>query len=588
MQCEIKRGRTREFVKALEITGYAGIAVAGLLIVALVVIALLPAYFSLTEWNILDPLKFVGLKNYIVMVLADESFVIALHNTIVDLLVIGFGGFSLCLLIALLLRGLPQVLRYVPIAALFVPLLCPGLLVTLKQMLQGDLHGDFNALLMSWEIIKEPVDFLSREDFIPCVVRGVQLWRSLGPGVLIISAGLDSVRPAMLREMRPRGINSHVVAFFDITLPRMRIPLILAAATMVMAALGTSKVSQDLTGILPGDSYAHLLNLYTDYGLVRYEMGYASAVIVVVQILVVHAMLLLWGAIIRLTWRSACVQRVRGVVEQEQGGLPEKWDVWRIVWLLVGTFTALCICVLSAIVLEVEVSRSLVPVEERMQYPTHLRALSPTMDNFQDAFLLMELAWVPTGKKVLNALLNAALPMVLSMGIITLIGWLLSRRSERVQRRMRVLFVAVLLLLILCSFFAVNVNRFQGHSYSEQIEFSEALVWVCWVFVPCSVAMGLSYGEIHRRKWPVRRMITAALGYVSLVVYLCMQGTLTPDMKMIDAGGIVRMCTVSAGAVLMDIPGVLLSIPIVAGLFQILVGLGDTYPLSVEGMNEQK
>lgn len=570
-------------VGVMELLGWGASCIPGLVIVVFAALTLLtPVLLSFTEWNMIEAPTFIGLENYDKMS-QDVIFSMALGNSLVDLLLIGAGGFLLCVLIALLLRGLPQGLRYVPIAALFVPLVCPGVWTQCGQLFTGDKYGLVNATLMSWGLIGEPILFWSTPEFVAPFVRIVQLWRSLGPGVLIISAGLDSVRPAVLRESRQRGMTSHASAFWQITLPRMRVPLMLAAATMVMAAMGTATVSSTLVGSQSVGYSAHTLWLHIwDHAFTRFNLGYAAACLSVTNLIEVLAMLLLCGPIFLLTWRPSRAAYAKFPAPAEQTGLTDQWDGWRILWAAVGAVTTLLICVLPAFMLFIEISMSFKPLDELFQFPPRILASEPTLANYADLFTASGSSYVSPWGRFPMALLYVAIPLLLTTALAGLIGWGLSCRRSRL---VRVLLAALLLLLVLCSPMANILYSFSGYGYNQRIEFVEVLIWLCWVFVPVSAAMGLSVGEMRRRKWPVLRLLAAAAGYVSLILLLCWLQTIGNTVSQLAAGGLARAGLASAGAVFGDMAGLLLNVPIVAGLFQMLTGIGDTYPL-YRGGNE--
>lgn len=565
-----------------EIIGWVASGIPGLLIVFLAVIALLlPVFYSFTDMNMLEAPKLIGFDNYHTLFTSDAVFATALGNSAIDLLVIGIGGFLLCLMIALLLRSLPQVLRYVPVAALFVPLICPGMVSLVSVLFSGDAYGYVNALLMNAGVTEEPILFLTTPEIAPHIVRVVQLWRSLGPGVLIISAGLDSVRPAVLKESRQRGVTGHFPVFVDITLPRMRMPLMLAAVVMVMAAMGTSKISTQLAGLPSVEYCAHTLWMHIlDYSFMRYEMGYAAAVVCVTHAIELLAMLLLCGLIFLLTWRPSRAAYARVPAPPERVGLSDKWDGWRILWAAVGAAVTLLICVLPVFMLVVEINMSLKPMDELFAYPPHLLVNEATLDNFSYMYDIWVNSEVSAWSESLHAVLYALLPMLPSMVILGVIGYGLSRRRSQV---VRVLLAAILSLLVLCSPFADYLRMFTGSSYTEYVEFTETLPWLCWVFVPASAAMGLSFGEMCRRKWPVPRVLAAAAGYACLVLFFCWNGSMGRYIGYLATGGIALAGMAAAGNVIVDLPILLLNIPIVAGLFQLLTGLGNTHSLYLGG-----
>ena len=79
----------------------------------------------------------------------------------------------------------------------------------------------------------------------------------------------------------------------------------------------------------------------------------------------------------------------------------------------------------------------------------------------------------------------------------------------------------------------------------------------------------------------MKKLIALLLALVLLLGW----GIATKQCQMMTAGGIARTGVTAAAHVLMDLLPMLLSVPLVAGVSQILTGLGNVYPL-YRGGNE--
>jgi multiple sugar transport system permease protein len=114
------------------------------------------------------------------------------------------------------------------------------------------------------------------------IVIGVSLWMSMGFGFLSFVAGLQTVDKSQYESARVDGITNRWQELWYITLPNMRPQLMFGAVMSITAALGAGDITVALTGF-PSASYAThtMVNHLTDYGSVRMEMGYASAIAVV-------------------------------------------------------------------------------------------------------------------------------------------------------------------------------------------------------------------------------------------------------------------------------------------------------------------
>ena len=561
--------------------GWIASVLPGLLCLAVLVIAfVLPLIFSLTDYNMLSEPKIVGPGNY-EKLLNHNVFAKALSNTLTDMLVIGWGGFVLSLLIAWGLRGLPTVLRYVPIAVLCLPALCPGLINTLSVVFRGDAYGDMNSLLLQAGVLNEPVLFMQTPEIAPHLLRLIQLWRSIGPGVLVISAGLDGVRHACAREIRQRRLEKSFFVW-QVTLPRMRAPLMIAALVMMMGAMGTATVSSQLAGMSSAGYCAHTLWLMMqDYGFTRFKMGYASAIVVVTNLLTVLMLLPQLLTILLLTWRPARKRYARQDAPPEFASRPRSSGTKAFGMIIGLVVSALCCLPVLLLALR-QFNLSLKPLEELFRAEYRFFAAEPTLSNYSDLFtMLFEKNGYNPFMRLVQVLLYGFVPVLLALGVGLLSGRALSKKR---RTGLRWLLLAVLAALLLASPVMYFYDQFQPTHRFSAVTFGQVMSCLMWVFVPASVALGLSMGAMRGRRHPHARLLLAAGGFLALVLLLGWGIAMKP-WQMVTAGGAARAGVASAAVVLMDLLPMLLSVPLVAGVSQILTGLGNVYPL-YRGGNE--
>ena len=116
----------------------------------------------------------------------------------------------------------------------------------------------------------------------------VQIWMSLGVSFLSFIAGLQTVDRAMYEAGAVEGIKNRWQELWYITLPAMKPQLMFGAVMQITQSFAIADISIQLAGN-PSVNYAgatvvtHLL----DYGTVRFEMGYASAIATILFLLMV-------------------------------------------------------------------------------------------------------------------------------------------------------------------------------------------------------------------------------------------------------------------------------------------------------------
>jgi len=134
-------------------------------------------------------------------------------------------------------------------------------------------------VLIDLGIISSPIQWLTDTTYIFTVVVIVQLWISMGAGFLALRAGFQNIDKSMYEAGAIEGIKNRWQELFSITIPSMGPQLLFAAVLQISAAFTVGVVGQSLVGLPSTDYVAHtVMNHATDYGTIRYEMGYASAI----------------------------------------------------------------------------------------------------------------------------------------------------------------------------------------------------------------------------------------------------------------------------------------------------------------------
>ena len=226
----------------------------------------------------MEPPQFRGLQNYINLVLADDVFLTAVKNTFVLAGIIGPVGYLASFLFAWLLNELPRYLKAVAVVVFYAPSLAAGATMSIWQLIfSNDPYGWINSLMQT--IGQEPVMWLSNPQYMLVVVIIVSLWSSLGAGFLGFVAGLQGVDRAQYEAAYVDGIKNRMQELWYITLPSMKPMLLFGAINSITTAFNVSDIPEQLCGNPSTDYAVHTIVTHLkDYGGVRYEMGYASAI----------------------------------------------------------------------------------------------------------------------------------------------------------------------------------------------------------------------------------------------------------------------------------------------------------------------
>lgn len=246
-----------------------------------VIPVLVSIYFSFTQFNVLQPPQFVGLRNYSKLFLDDPIFLKAIKNTLLLALITGPFGYIFSFLMAWLLCELPPRLRAVLTVIFYAPSISGNAYVIFTQLFSGDAYGFINARLLNLGVISDPVLWLRDESYMMVIVILVSLWMSLGVGFLSFIAGLQGVEKAQYEAAEVDGVRNRWQELWYITLPNMVPQLLFGAVMAVTSSLAVADVTVALNGF-PSTNYAThtIINHLNDYGIIRLEMGYACAIAV--------------------------------------------------------------------------------------------------------------------------------------------------------------------------------------------------------------------------------------------------------------------------------------------------------------------
>lgn len=248
---------------------------------------------SFTSFDMVQLPEFTGFDNYIRLLFDDEIFLKALQNTLIFAVVTGPVGFLLSFVVAWLINELNPALRKFITLVMYAPTLAGNIYFIWQFIFASDSKGLANSVLSSLGILQDPVNWLTDAKYSFAVVIIVLIWMSLGTGFLSFVAGLQSLDRSYFEAAAIDGIKNRWQELFYVTLPQMGPQLMFGAVMQISTAFAVGSVNQALTGFPSSNYSTHTLLLHMlDYGTVRFEMGYSSAIAVVLFILMMASWLL--------------------------------------------------------------------------------------------------------------------------------------------------------------------------------------------------------------------------------------------------------------------------------------------------------
>ena len=236
-------------------------------------------FYSFTYYNVLEPAEYIGAGNYVRLFTEDSIFLTALKNTLLIALVTGPTSYLMCFFLAWMLNDLGPRLRSVLTLAFYTPTMATSVYVVWTYIFSGDRYGFINGLLLRLNIINQPIVFLKNPDYMMAVIITVTLWMSLGTSFLAFIAGFQGLDRTLFEAGAVEGIKNRWQELWYITLPSMRPQLMFGAVMQISAAFSVGAVGDALVGFPSVDYATHtVINHLTDYGTVRFELGYACAI----------------------------------------------------------------------------------------------------------------------------------------------------------------------------------------------------------------------------------------------------------------------------------------------------------------------
>ncbi len=239
-------------------------------------------YLSFTDYNVLSPAKWIGIKNYIKMFTMDETVRISLKVTFNFALVQVPLRLSVALFVAVLMAKKTK-LTGVYRVAFYIPSLLGGTVavaITWKKL--WDNHGVINAIL---ERIGLPThNWLNDVHTALYVLILLGVWQ-FGSTMLIFLAGLNDI-PSSLVEAAIIDGAGPIACFFKVKLPMLTPVLFYNLVNSIIGSLQAFNSAYLISSGAPMNSTMY-------YGLYQYKqgfeymnMGYASAMAWVMMLII--------------------------------------------------------------------------------------------------------------------------------------------------------------------------------------------------------------------------------------------------------------------------------------------------------------
>lgn len=282
--------------KGSPLWGYAFLSPAAILFLIFIlgpfVVAIILSFFS---WDLLTPATFSGIDNFVKLFsdpllpqVMGNTFLFAFASIVTHII----GGLLLALAVN---RVMNRVVSYFLRAAVFFPFLISWAAVSLLWKYVLDPAFGPVAYYAQQIGITMPDWFTDPAWALPGII-GIDFWHTIGFTFIIMLAGLQSVPKELIEAAKTDGANSWQV-FWNVTIPLMSPTLFFATVITFLGAFQIFDPMQIITQGGPDGSTTTIIMYLYQQGFQAFQVGYASAVAIVVFVIMMLVTLLqFWGA----------------------------------------------------------------------------------------------------------------------------------------------------------------------------------------------------------------------------------------------------------------------------------------------------
>jgi multiple sugar transport system permease protein len=262
-----------------------------LFFIFIVIPVLIAIGLSFTYFNTIQTPEFVGLRNYIELLTRDDVFMQnVLPNTIRFAFIVGPVGYMMSFILAWMLAQISHRPRTIFAIILYSPSMTAGIAMAVvwTVLFSGNSTGYINSILLQLQIIEAPLQFLTSPNYLMNIMILVSLWGSMGVGFLAMMAGILNIDQTLYEAAYMDGMRNRWQEIFYITIPSMKPQMLFGAVMAVVGTFQVGAIGVQLSGANPTPQNAGqlMVNHIEDFGFIRYLMGYASAISVVLLIMI--------------------------------------------------------------------------------------------------------------------------------------------------------------------------------------------------------------------------------------------------------------------------------------------------------------
>lgn len=239
-------------------------------------------FFSFTDWDMLSDPKFIWFDNY-KDIFADKEFWRSLRVTAYYVLLNIPAQTVLAIGLAVVMD---RVVKSTLVRSIFIlPWLLPAVIVaTIWSWLMNPSLGPIGSIFRMLGL--EELSFLGSPDQAMPAIAIINIWQYTGNAALLVFAGLQTI-PKEVYEAGSIDGASEGRMFWSITLPLLRPVLVFVLVTTIIGSFQVFDTIAVTTTGGPAGATRVILWYIFEYAFNRFQMGYATAVSVILFLILV-------------------------------------------------------------------------------------------------------------------------------------------------------------------------------------------------------------------------------------------------------------------------------------------------------------
>lgn len=250
-------------------------------------------YMAFTNYNIMpgQPSEFVGFANFM-RAFHSEKFWLAFRNTVLYGVVTVPGQMAIGLIVAVLINNVIKGKNLYKVM-IYIPVITSWIVVSLifKYLFTDGKEGLINYALLKLHLISNPISWLQNTWTANFVIWVLGIWKGIGWVMVIYLAALQGIPNELYEAAEVDGANP-VQTFFKIIIPLIKPTTFFILINLIIGAFGVFIQVMMITNGAPLGTTDVLLNYMYNRAFSDFEFGYASAISVIIGIVIMVITLL--------------------------------------------------------------------------------------------------------------------------------------------------------------------------------------------------------------------------------------------------------------------------------------------------------